>query len=652
MLRPVPLRVQVTLFSAFSLGLFGCAQDDAETGEFEVPDDAIVVVVGESSDPGIGADVRSAAEMQTLDQFKVFHDFSFVDRQPVSGLDFHPGLTEDSGKAYKPNHYDHGNGIAVADVDGDDLFDVYLVSPVGPNGLFKNNGDGTFTDITERGGVALEDQIGVTSSFADIDNDGDPDLFVTTVRYGNTLFLNDGTGRFTDVTAEAGLEFTGHSSGVVFFDYNLDGALDLFLSNVGRYTTDEVGPDGHYIGFGFLPNGLPDAFAGHLFPERIERSILYRNRGDGTFEDVSEATGLIETGWNGDANPGDFNGDGYPDLYIYDMQGDDDYWENVGGERFVKRSAEVFPNTPWGAMSGKFFDANLDGRLDLLLTDMHSDMSQEVPASEERVKSPMIWPEEFLEGGDDNLFGNAFFQQDANGRFVEMSDELGVETYWPWGVSVGDLNADGYDDAFLTSSMNFPWRYHPNALLLNNRGTGFLHSEYILGVEPRRDGVEYARKMVLQCAGVDSLFPRCQGQDAVFDVRGALGSRSSAIFDIDGDGDLDIVTNEFGSEPLVLVSDLSEKQAVHFLQVRLVGQQSNRDGLGARVTVTAGGQSYVKVHDGVSGYLSHSLLPLYFGLGAATEVTSVEIRWPSGQTQMVTDGITVGSTLTVTEPGG
>jgi enediyne biosynthesis protein E4 len=652
MSRPHVLHSRFALLSAVFVGLTGCAQEDAEPEEFEVPDDAIVVVVGESNDPGAAASVRRDAEMQTIDQFEVFHDFSFSDRQPESGLDFHPDLTEDSGKDYKPNHYDHGNGIIVADVDGDDLFDIYLVSQVGPNGLFKNNGDGTFTDITERGGVALEDQIGVTASFGDVDNDGDPDLFVTSVRYGSTLFQNDGTGRFTDVTAQAGVEFVGHSSGVVFFDYDLDGALDIFLINVGRYTTDELGPDGHYVGFGFLPNGLPDAFSGHLYPERTERSILYRNQGDGTFQDVSEATGLMETGWNGDAYPGDFNGDGYPDLYIYDMQGDDDYWENVGGERFVKRSAEVFPNTPWGAMSGKLFDSNLNGRLDLLLTDMHSDMSQEVPASQEREKSPMIWPEEFLQGSDNNLFGNAFFQQDANGRFVEMSDAMGLETYWPWGVSVGDLNADGYDDAFLTSSMNFPWRYHPNAVMLNNNGKGFLHSEYIVGVEPRRDGREFGRRMVLRCDGVDSLFPRCQGQNGVFDVQGALGSRSSAIFDIDGDGDLDIVTNEFGSVPLVLVSDLSEKQSVNFLQVRLTGQASNRDGLGARVTVTAGGQDYLKVHDGVSGYLSHSLLPLYFGLGDATEVSRVEVQWPSGQVQVITDGIDVGSTLMVTEPGG
>jgi hypothetical protein len=167
-------------------------------------------------------------------------------------------------------HYDHGNGIAVADVDGDQLLDVYFVNQVGGSQLWKNLGGGRFEDITETAGVALKDRIGVTATFADVDNDGDADLYVTTVRGGNALFENDGHGVFRDITRDAGLNYSGHSSGAVFFDYDRDGLLDLFLVNVGRFTTDRkvavikdrfTGPDQAEYTY-YLSN--PDAFAAHL----------------------------------------------------------------------------------------------------------------------------------------------------------------------------------------------------------------------------------------------------------------------------------------------------------------------------------------------------------------------------------------------------
>jgi hypothetical protein len=586
---------------------------------------------------------RKEAQLAAIDQFKVFHDFHFTDRVKESGITFVHRIVDDAGKTYKAVHYDHGNGIAAADVDGDGLPDIYFLNQIGGNELWKNLGNGRFRNITKEAGVALADRISVAASFADIDNDGDEDLFVTTVRGGNVLFENDGHGHFKDISREAGVDYVGHSSGAVFFDYDNDGLLDLFVCNVGRYTSDEKGRGGAYV-------GLPDAFSGHLHPDRSESSILYKNMGHNRFKDVS-AQVLKHTAWSGDASFADLNGDGFPDLYVLNMQGDDHYYENVKGEKFVEKTDQHFPKTPWGAMGIKFFDYDNDGRPDLLITDMHSDMSEEIGPDREKLKSRMQWPDSFLQGGANNIFGNALFHNLGDGKFEEVSDKMGVENYWPWGPSVGDLNADGWDDIFIASSMNFPFRYGINSLLLNNRGGKFLDSEFLLGVEPRRGGRTHTPWFDLDCSTEkDAERAPCRGKTGKITVMATLGSRSAVILDIDGDGDLDIVTNEFNAEPQVLVSDLAQKKKIHYLQVRLVGTVSNRDGLGAAVRVRAGGRLFTKWNDGKSGYLSQSALPLYFGLGDATAIEGVEVDWPSGRKQVVSGGWRMNSTLRITEP--
>jgi hypothetical protein len=581
-------------------------------------------------DEGVAAlPARKAAQLAAAKQITVFHGFQFTDRQPESGITFRHQGTDDSGIHYKAVHYDHGNGVAVADVDGDGLPDLYFVTQLGESQLWKNLGHGRFRNVTAEAGVGLKDQISVAASFADVDNDGHPDLFVTTVRKGNHLFLNDGKGHFRDVSKEAGLDYVGHSSGAVFFDFDRDGLLDLFVTNVGRYTTNEVGRGGYYV-------GLTDAFQGHLHPDRTEYSILYKNLGNHRFKDVSKEMGLQDGSWSGDATAVDFNEDGWPDLYVLNMQGDNHYWENEQGKRFVDRTLPSFPKTSWGAMGIKAFDYDNDGRADLLITDMHSDMSQQIGPDKEKRKSDIQWSDEALQGGANNIFGNSFFHNLGGGRFEEVSDAMNVEDYWPWGLSAGDLNADGFQDVFITASMNFPFRYGINSLLLNDRGKIFRDSEFILGVEPRRGGRTHARLIDLDCDGEDAENPLCKDHKGKVTLMSALGSRSSVIFDLDGDGDLDIVTNDFNSVPMVLVSDLAQKKpGFRYLKVKLRGTTSNRDGIGAKVQVRAGGQTLTQWNDGKSGYLSQSSMPLYFGLGDAQKIDSIEVTWPSGKKQTV-----------------
>jgi enediyne biosynthesis protein E4 len=599
---------------------------------------------------------RGRQEAEMAARSSVLHDFKFTDQRQASGITFENRVVDDAGKDYKLVHYDHGNGVCAADIDGDGLPDLYFVTQLGTSELWKNMGNGRFVNITDQAGLAMPDAIAVACSFADIDNDGLPDLFVTTVRHGNRLFKNLGGGKFHDITKEAGVGYVGHSSGAVFFDYDGDGLLDLFVTNVGVYTSNERGPGGFFV-------GLPDAFMGHLHPERAEASILYHNLGGGRFKDVTREVGLVDKSWSGDATAFDINRDGFPDLYILDMQGGDHLWLNEGGKHFRDATAKYFPKVPWGSMGVKVFDFNGDGQLDIFVTSMHPDMWVNIPAGNwaaegRKADSSTVAPGMIPGGKSGFFFGNELFANQGGGRFKEVSDSVGVETYWPWGPSVDDFNADGWDDIFIAAGMNFPYRYGINSLLLNDAGHRLLPSEFVVGVEPRANGATEQVWFTLDCKGGDAFNPFCRAcsKPGAIDMRchvdsagkltmmGSLGSRSAVALDLDGDGDLDIVTNEFNGRPQVLVSDLAERHRIHSLKVRLHGTRSNREGLGAEVTVVLpDGRRILKLYDGKSGYLSQSDLPLYFGLADADHAGSIEVRWPSGRQQTVAGPIKSGT---------
>ena len=595
-------------------------------------------------------------QIQAAANWKTFHDFHFSDQREESGINFEMKPVDDAAKNYMAVHYDHGTGLAVADVDADGKLDLFFVNQLGGNQLWRSLGNGKFENITEKAGVGLNDKICVTASFADIDNDGLPDLFVTTVRMGNYLFKNLGGGKFSDITSQSGLtpRRQTHASGSVFFDFDNDGLLDLFVCNVGNYTRDEKGRGGFYL-------GRRDAFLGWRVPSRTEQSVLYQNKGGGKFEDVSKKMNLEHRGWSGDATVCDVNADGYPDLYVVSMSGDDKLYENEKGARFVDRTEKYFPKTPWGAMGVKFFDYNLDGLMDLYVTDMHSDMGSaqiktgdtNFTAAFEKQKSDVWcavdWIPGALQTAENNILGNAFYQNQGNGKFAEVSQKIGAETYWPWGITAADFNADGYEDLFVTAGMGYPLRYAANSLLLNEGGQRFVDSEFVLGIEPRKNNRIEKEFFDLDCSAEDKKHGLCTNRTGSVTVMGTTSSRSSAAIDVDDDGDLDLVTNEWSDRPQVLLSNLSDKKKIHFLKLKLVGTTSNRDAIGATVKVQSGGKTYTRYNDGKSGYLSQSVMPLYFGLGDATTADRVEVTWPSGKKQTIAQGIAVDAPFTITE---
>jgi hypothetical protein len=610
---------------------------------------------------GLGYDDKWIKEIKNeqlanRQEIQAFNHFQFEDHRLESGIDFTHQAVMDLYKAKgKAFYYRHHNGLAIADYDNDGWLDIYFVNTMGSNQLWRNLGDGKFENVTASAGVGTDGKIAASASFADYDNDGDADLYVTSTRMGNVLFANRGDGTFEDVTRAVGLESYSHSSGAVFFDYDGDGWLDLYVANTGKFSDEKNEARGYYP-------PIPGAPMAHMREGTHESNKLYRNA-NGRFTDVTEQVGLSDQMWSGDATAMDVNGDGWMDLYVLSMHRGDAVFINQRGESFQRMTQKYFPKNPHGSQGVKSFDYNNDGLFDLLVTDMHADMIFDFHHGQRNTKSDIVAAQEpeqelkphvlMMMKDKQIIWGNALYQgvQSEEGiSYRERSDELGLENYWPWGVSVEDVNADGFEDVFITASMNYPWRYWPNSLRLNEGGEKFVEAAGLLNIEPRENEKTKVRIFSRDCATEDYRRDCKEKREGVIEVFGSLGSRSSAIFDLDNDGDLDIVTNEHYSRPQVLISDLADNNTINFLKLRFRGVHNNRSGIGTRVEVALpDGQTLYRVYDGKSGFLSQSDYPLYLGLGENGEFSSIEVTWSNGKKQTVPGSSQINRVLWIEE---
>ena len=529
----------------------------------------------------------------------------FVDATANSGIQFRNTCGAEAGsKGWLSESM--GSGAGWLDYDGDGNLDLYLVNGSAydrdpgkgePNRLYRGDGEGRFSDVTERAGVG-DRGWGYGVAVGDVDNDGDPDLYVTN-QQDNVLYRNDGNGTFTDITASAGVESPVWSTSAAFLDIEGDGDLDLYVGNYMESDPDKIPRRGTQEAIDFLCtyNGVP-VFCGPL--RQVPRQdVLYRNDGDGKFTDVTREAGmLLETPrFTLGVVTADFDNDGRTDIYAANDSVQNSLWRNLGGGKFVDVGVGALTalnadGKPQAGMGTDFGDYNHDGWLDIVVTNFSQDLNT-------------IYR---------NL-GGKFFVDDS------LLAGLGVTRLaLSWGTAFHDFDHDGDLDLFIANGHVYPqvdeydlgtrFRQHNN-LFLNNGGR-FTESSATCG-----PAFELTRSF-----------------------------RGAAFADYDNDGDVDILVTSLGEEVQLMRNETRDRG--HYLQVRLEGKLSNRDAVGARVEIIAGGRPDIRERKGGGSYLSASDPRLHFGVGPLTTVEKVLVRWPSGQRDTL-ENVAVDQVLTVVE---
>jgi hypothetical protein len=495
-----------------------------------------------------------------------------------------------------------GAAAAVADFNGDGFEDIFFTvsSEDGKNLLYRNNGDFTFTDVAREVGVADGNDPQNASADAlwfDYDNDGDPDLLV--VRFGQNLLYENigkdekGTVHFVDVTKKAGIERYLNCIVAIAFDYDKDGDLDLFLGNY------------------FAPVNLFNPETPRFFPESFETAkngggvTLFRNNGDRTFTDVTEAAGIRVSGWTLDLGHADADLDGDDDLYVAADFGADSFFRNNGDGTFTDISKQAIGVDTKKGMNVDWGDFDNDGLFDVFVTNITDEYMKE---------------------------GNFLWKNLGDLHFTDVARETGTfATGWGWAGKFFDYDNDGWLDLYVVNGWVsqstdpkdnyvldiFKVIVDPSIDLADARNWPPMGKKTLSG---------YQRKSLFHnLGGTFKDEAKRHGVDNLDDGRGI------AVADFDHDGRLDMFVTNSGKTPYLWRN--VQPTGNHWLQLKLTGTKSNRDAVGARVRVRTGERWQISFVNGGNGFASQSTHAVHLGLGQARQVDRLEVTWPSGQTQ-------------------
>ncbi len=544
-----------------------------------------------------------------------------------------------------------GAGVCIGDFDGDGNPDIFITNYDRGNRLYRNLGSWRFEDVTARSAVKGDGRWCVGATFVDIDNDGDLDLYVCVFNGPNLLYVNQGNGTFIEQAKSAGLDFAGASVMMAFVDYDRDGRLDAYLVthrlNVGRDHR--------------LPRNSKEAFSRSVvrtvggsqmqvdpaYDELFElidkgsgrseliiagqQDYLYHQDADGKFSVVNQAAGIHGTDIGLAATWWDYNGDGWPDLYVSnDYKGPDRLYRNNGDGTFTDVVRTATPHVPWASMGADVADLNHDGRMDFMATDM----SGTSHARRMMINGDTEKDRWFLNSADPRQYRrNAVFLSTGTEHLMEVAHLTGLEsTDWTWSPKFGDLDNDGWTDLFIANGMS---RDFVNGDLLNRmkeRGNRAWLNTPVL------------RETNLAFRNLGDLRFQNVGEEWGLDQVSA--SFGAALADLDRDGDLDLIVTNF-DEPVSVYRNTGTNG--NRLLIRLHGTRGNAWGVGATVRIDTPAGTQTRFLTLTSGFLSANEPIVHFGLGESKRIDRLRIDWPSGHQQSF-ENLDANRFYTITEP--
>ncbi|MBI1803014.1 MAG: CRTAC1 family protein [Ignavibacteriae bacterium] len=550
-----------------------------------------------------------------------------------------------------------GAAVCAGDFDNDGLIDFYVTNSGRntSNRLFHNIGSGKFEDIAVKAGVAdcNRDGASMDAIFFDYDNDGDEDLYVVKWGAPNILFENQGDGTFKDVTARAGVGYWGYANGVIAFDYDRDGLLDILVANY--FPDSVVNPATGRLARNDLWNPVTSRIMHTTFTHAVNggRNVLYKNMGNGTFKDVTLEVGLGHTGWSLDVGSGDLNNDGWPDLYVANDFGADELYFNTGASEFPPRFRIVIDpsghpgigNDWWKGMNVDIADVDGNGRLDIYVTNI---LARRYKTDE----GNMLW----LNFPDQSMIGGC--------KFMNVSSQVRTnDGGWGWGGKFCDFNNDGLMDIFTVNGFTTgkdstaTYWYQLQEMVTQTKNNAADTKDWpvmgdrdLSGYEPSRLFLQVPQRADNKTAPMTFV-----ERATACGITDLYNGRGIALADYDNDGAVDMYIANQGTPNCLYHNELltksqtlsSDRPAIHWIGFFLVGEPSrarrvgdrllasSRDAIGARVEVWSHGVRQLRELDYCDGFASESERRIVVGLGNSTSIDRVEITWPSGRKEQL-----------------